>query len=506
MIQVSNITLPLGASEEELREKAGARLGCAPASLGAMHILKKSIDARKKSDIHYVYTLGFGEREADGYEIPQPQSSPTLRPVVVGLGPAGLFAAYALAKAGLRPLVIERGQPVEQRRNDVARFWQGGALNPESNVQFGEGGAGTFSDGKLSTGTKSRRHPFILEQFVRFGADESIRYLQKPHIGTDVLEHVVANMRQELLALGCEIRFGTRLDGLCIRGGALTELLLSDGSRVETDACVLAIGHSARDSFAMLRESGVEMMPKPFAIGVRIEHPQALIGRAQYGAVFEQLPAADYKLSCHAPNGRSAFSFCVCPGGEVVAAASEAGHLVTNGMSRFARDNAYINGGLLVNVTPGDFASDDVLAGVAFQRIWEKRAFEAAGGSYAAPAHRVGDFLSGVPSKGNLRTSYRPATTAGDICELLPPYVTDTLRYALTQIERKLHGFADENAVLIGVETRSSSPVRILRGPEGQSTNVKGLYPTGEGAGYAGGIMSAANDGLAAAEAIIGRR
>ena len=501
--KISGLSLPVGADEKALLKLAAERLKISPDQLGTMRILKKSVDARHKSDIRYIYTVAFGEAEPIDYPLPTLGRRSPLRPVVVGLGPAGLFAAYRLAQAGLKPVVVERGQPVEQRQQDVERFWLSGVLNPESNVQFGEGGAGTFSDGKLTTGTKNPRHAYILEQFVRLGAAEEIRYLQKPHIGTDVLRKVVAALRAELLTLGCELRFGVKLEGVTVQGGQLTAVSLSDGTEVETDACVLAIGHSARDTFQMLYGCGVAMEQKPFAIGVRIEHGQKRISQAQFGSMWDKMPPADYKLACRAPNGRNAFTFCVCPGGEIVAAASEAERLVTNGMSNFARDGRYVNGGLLVNVTPEDFGGSHPLAGVDFQRIWEEKAFRLGGGGYHAPAQSVGSFLKGTTSPLPRAATYRPGVVSANLNETLPAYVTDTLRFALRDFERKVRGFSASDALMVGVETRSSSPVRIMRGEGLQSTNVRGLYPTGEGAGYAGGIMSAATDGLMVADAVI---
>lgn len=505
MIKVSGLSLPYTAGVDRLRALAARQAGQSEAELGDMRILKKSLDARRKNDIRYTYTVGFGAPDAPDYALPDNRRSSSLRPVVVGLGPAGLFAAWALAKAGLRPIVIERGQPVEQRTQDVEQFWRGGDLNPESNVQFGEGGAGTFSDGKLTTGTKNPRHSLILDTFVRHGAAEEIRYLQKPHIGTDVLRQVVVGLRQELVALGCDIRFGTRLEGLELRHGALSGVKLSTGETVESDACVLALGHSARDTFAMLHDAGVSMEQKSFAIGVRVEHPQKLISRSQFGDAWQALPAADYKLVAHAPNGRSAFTFCVCPGGEIVAAASEPGHLVTNGMSHFARDGRYINGGLLVGVGPADFDGNHPLAGVAFQRQWEAAAFQFGGGNYHAPAQSVAGLMAGVPFALPRPSSYRPQVVSADLQQVLPAYITDTLRFALHDFDRKIKGFAADDTLLVGVETRSSSPVRLLRGEDFQSLSTPGLYPAGEGAGYAGGIMSAAADGLMAAEHILQR-
>lgn len=483
---------------------AAGRLGQSALSLGEMRILKQSLDARHKNDIRYIYTVAFGKNDEPGYTLPSVGRTSPLRPVVVGLGPAGLFSAWTLAKAGLKPIIIERGQPVEQRAADVETFWKTGVLKEDSNVQFGEGGAGTFSDGKLTTGTKNLRHGYILDTFVHHGAAEEIRYLQKPHIGTDVLRQVVVSMRQELLEMGCEIRFGTRLDGLELHDSRLTGVILSDGEHMETDTCVLAPGHSARDTFLMLWENGVDMEQKPFAIGVRVEHEQKLISAAQFGEAYPHLPASDYKLVCHAPNGRSAFSFCVCPGGEIVAAASEQGHLVTNGMSHSARDGKYINGGLLVGVQPSDFSEGHhPLAGVAFQRYWEKKAFLAGGEGFHAPAQSVGGLMAGIPFALPRSSTYRPGVVSAELGDVLPAFVNDTLRFALKDFDRKIKGFGAEDTLLVGVETRSSSPVRLLRGENYQSTTIAGLYPTGEGAGYAGGIMSAATDGIMVAEEII---
>lgn len=473
------------------------------ASAGEMRILKKSVDARHKPDIRYIYTVAFGAPDEPGYTPPPCTRTSTLRPVVVGMGPAGLFAALSLARAGLRPILIERGKPVEARAADVTSFWDGGALNHDSNVQFGEGGAGTFSDGKLTTGTKNPRHAYILDTFVQHGASEDIRYLQKPHIGTDVLQVVVKNLREELLALGCDIHFETKLAKPLRKNGKLCGVLLSSGESIETDACVLAIGHSARDTFTMLWDNDIALEQKSFAVGVRVEHEQELISRAQYGSAWAKLPAADYKLVSHAPNGRSAFSFCVCPGGEIVAAASSDAHLVTNGMSNYARSGKYINGGLLVGIQPSDFPTTHPLSGIAFQRILESKAFAHGGGAFHAPAQSMAGLRAGIPFALPRSATYRPGVTSADLSEVLPSFIMDTLRFAMQDFDRKIHGFAADDALLVGVESRSSSPVRILRGENRQSISLPGLYPTGEGAGYAGGIMSAAADGLMAAEAIL---
>ena len=523
MIQIGNLPLPVGGDMEQLLKRAARALGVRPGTLGEMTILRQSIDARNKGDVHYVYTVGLTMadeekliRSAPGkhitlvsqlpYEAPKPRRSSSLPPVIVGMGPAGLFAALFLARNGLPSIVLERGQDVDTRTRDVERFWDGGELDPSSNVQFGEGGAGTFSDGKLTTGTHDPRIGAVLDALVEAGAPRDVKYSHKPHIGTDVLREVVKTIRKELIARGCDVRFGHKLTGLNHSGGQLTSITVESSQgeyELDCDALVLAPGHSARDTFAMLKEAGVPMEKKNFAIGVRIEQEQQAVSLRQYGPAWEQLPPSDYKLACHLPNGRSAFSFCVCPGGQVVAAASTPGELVTNGMSLRARDGKNINGGFLVGVGPEDFPEDDVLAGVRFQEKWERAAFSAGGGDFRAPAQRVEDFLLHRPSEGcgSIHPTYRPGVAWGQMDGCLPDYVTDTLRGALPLMDRKLRGFAHPDAVLTGVETRSSSPVRILRNEAYQST-LRGLYPCGEGAGYAGGIVSAAVDGIRVAEAV----
>ena len=523
MIRVANLNLPIGGGMEELKKRAAQALGVRPGQLDTMEIVRQSIDARGRSGVHYVYTVDVSlpeERTVVGrapgrnvtlverteYRFPKVKRRSGLPPVVVGMGPGGLFAALFLARNGLVPIVLERGQDVDTRTADVERFWKSGVLNETSNVQFGEGGAGTFSDGKLTTGTHDGRIGAVMETLVEAGAPADVKYSHKPHVGTDVLRRVVKTIRQELIGLGSEIRFGHQMVGLERDGDHISAVEVEGPEgryRLPCDALVLAPGHSARDTFELLLEAGVPMERKSFAIGVRIEQSQRAISKQQYGPVFEQLPPSDYKLACHLPNGRSAFTFCVCPGGQVVAAASEQGGVVTNGMSLRARDGANINGGLLVGVGPEDFPEGDVLSGVRFQRRWEQAAFRLGGGDFRAPAQRVEDFLAGCPSQGagEIQPTYRPGVTWTALDSCLPGEVIGTLRQAIPLMDRKLRGFGNPDAVLTGVETRSSSPVRIVRDESFQSP-LRGLYPCGEGAGYAGGIVSAAVDGIRVAEAV----
>lgn len=528
MIRIREISLPFDHAPEALAEAAARKLQVATADLGALRLVRRSIDARKKHRILAVYIVDVEAADEAGVlarlaDDPHVERTPEMeyhtpackvgdgRPVVVGSGPCGLFAALRLAQTGRRPIVIERGKEVKARVRDVQAFWREGTLNPESNVPFGEGGAGTFSDGKLTTQIKDRHHRVrhILAELVAAGAPEEILYEARPHIGTDHLVRVVRAIREKLISLGAEVRFETKLTGLVIRNGRLTGAIVNDGELIETDTLVLALGHSARDTFEMLHRHDIAMEPKALSIGVRIEHPQTLIDAAQYGrfAGHPRLGAADYKLVHHGAGGRSAYTFCMCPGGEVIGASSEPGGIVTNGMSRYARSRPNANSALLVGITPADFGGAGPLAGIDFQRRWERRAFEIGGGNYYAPAQRVGDFLAGRASTamGEVTPSYLPGVTPCDLAECLPGFVAATLREAIAVMDQKLRGFATPDAVMTAVESRSSSPLRILRDERFESVSVKGLYPAGEGAGYAGGIISAAVDGLKVAEAICGQ-
>lgn len=547
MLEVSEIRIPLstldGTDGRELaacRRALARRLRVSEGDLGPVERRRRSIDARKRGDVQLTFTLRAGlaggagaerallarlsKKRADKsvrlvgeepYGFPAPVTRPTERPVVVGAGCAGLFCALSLARAGLEPLLVERGDDAARRTEAVRRHDETGELDPESNIQFGVGGAGTFSDGKLNTGTRSAAHRLILETFVSAGAQPDILWDAKPHVGSDVLPSVVSEIVRQIEDAGGEVRCRCRMTDLEVAGGEVRSVTLvptgADGpgreERVAASCVVLACGHSARDVFELLRERGVPMERKTFAMGVRIEHLQADIDRALYGAAagHPALGAAPYKLSCHLPSGRSAFSFCMCPGGYVVSAASEPGGVCTNGMSLSDRAGTNANSGLLANVFPEDLPGDDVLAGVALQRACERAAFAAGGGGFVAPAQLVGDFLAGTPSSagGRVAPTYPRGVAWGEVGTCLPDYVAETLRAAIPVLGRKLRGFDATDAVLTGVETRSSSPVRVTRGDDGQSVGVRGLWPVGEGAGYAGGIMSAATDGILAAEKIV---
>ena len=521
MIRLRDIPLPPEHNAHQLQFEAAQMLHISNSKIRQLRIVRRSVDARKKPDIKIIYTIDVAvdgnEKKilrASGckratiapvsyYKVPKNIPQTGKRPVIVGFGPAGMFAALVLAIAGWKPLVLERGEDAQSRHEKVRKFFETGELDTRSNVQFGEGGAGTFSDGKLNTGVNNPRIGWILEQFVKAGAREDILYDAKPHVGTDVLLEVVQNIRRRILSLGGEIRFNTQVTGLCVEENRLTGVKTADGEIIPCDAAVLAIGHSARDTFEMLDASGIPMEPKPFAMGVRIEHKQTTVDESQYGRVDPVLPPADYKLVQHLDNA-TVYTFCMCPGGHVVAAASEEGRIVTNGMSYADRDGENANAALLVTVNPGDFPYEGTLGGVRWQREIEETAYHISQ-SYHAPAQLVGDFLAKQPSTGagEVKPTYRPGVVWCDLHEVLPEKITSAIAQALPQLDGKLKGFAAYDAVMTAPETRSSSPVRILRDDTRQSV-VRGLYPTGEGAGYAGGIMSAAIDGIMTAEAILG--
>jgi uncharacterized FAD-dependent dehydrogenase len=530
MLRITEIKLPLDHDAEALRRAVIERLGIAADDLHALNVHRRGYDARKRGHIQLVYTVDVEVRDeaavarrlrGDRHVAATPDmryrfvarapASLRHRPLIIGTGPCGMLAGLVLAQMGFRPILLERGKAVRERTRDTWGLWRKGRLDPESNVQFGEGGAGTFSDGKLYSQIKDPRHHGrkVLEEFVAAGAPAEILYVSKPHIGTFKLVAMVEHMRASITALGGEVRFNSRVVDLDIESGRVHGVVLADGERLASDHVVMAVGHSARDTFAMLHRRGVYIEPKPFSIGVRIEHPQSLIDRCRFGdqAGHPLLGAADYRLVHHCGNGRSAYSFCMCPGGTVVAATSEPGHVVTNGMSQYSRNERNANAALVVGVTPADFPGDvdaNPLAGIDFQRHWEAAAFRAGGQDYRAPAQRVGDFLAGRASSGPgaVIPSYTPGVHWTDLAQCLPAYVVAALREALPAFDRQIRGFAMDDAVMTGVETRTSSPIRIRRGDDYQSINTRGLYPAGEGAGYAGGILSAAVDGIEVAEAV----
>lgn len=530
MLRITNFAVPFD-EDAPLKLLAAKRLKLPPQAVLEVVVVRRALDARRRhgAPVSFVYVLDVKVAAEEGKvlkklhkdkdvawraeELPVPLQKGGLllkeRPVVVGFGPAGMFAGLVLAQNGYAPLVLERGQDVSRRKADVERFWRTGFLDFSSNVQFGEGGAGTFSDGKLTTRINDAKMADVLKAFVEAGAPPEIRYLQKPHIGTDILCEVVKNIRQKIISLGGEIRFGAHVTDVGVKDGKVSSIEVNGCEKLKASVALFGIGHSARDTYRMLCEKNIAMQAKPFAVGVRIEHPQALIDRAQYGdaAGDKRLPTADYALTYQdRENGRGAYSFCMCPGGFVVGAASAEGMVVTNGMSNYARDSGVANSALLVTVGPEDFG-EDVLAGICFQEKYEALAFQIGGAGYAAPVQSVGDFLAGRSGSTDflLTPTYRPGIQAADLTLCLPDFVTAALRKALPHFDGKIRGFAGSDVPMTGIETRSSAPCRILRNKDYFSVNVEGLYPIGEGAGYAGGIMSAAVDGMNAALAIIGK-
>jgi uncharacterized FAD-dependent dehydrogenase len=523
---ISQIKMPLEHSKEDLYNKTSQLLKTSLENLITVKILKKSIDARRKEDIKVIYTVEvelkkepkhFSDKnivilnkEKEGYERPVVNRELRHRPIVIGSGPAGLFAALIMSEAGLKPIVLERGETVDSRIKNINQFFDGSILNTESNIQFGEGGAGTFSDGKINTTVKDHffRKEKVLETFYAAGANEDVLYLNKPHIGTDYLVTVVKNIRKQIESLGGSIYFQHKVTSLIIEEQCVKGVVVNGKERFYSDQVVLAIGHSARDTFYELSKYDLNIQKKAFAIGLRIEHPQEMISKNQFGRFYQHknLPVADYKLTHKASNGRGVYSFCMCPGGFVVNASSEIGTITCNGMSNYQRDEVNANSAIIVNVTPEDFEGNSVLAGVEFQRKWERRAFECGGANYQLPIQLFEDFESNKISKAikGIVPNTKGGTTLANLNDCLPPYVSSAIKEGVHAFDKKIKGFAREDAVLTGVETRSSSPIRILRNDDYES-NIKGLYPCGEGAGYAGGIMSAAMDGIKVAEKIINR-
>lgn len=518
---INNLRLSLDGGIEELRKMAAAKIGTRADEITSFKIVRESIDARRKPDISRVYSVAVEVNrslKSDGgtdvrviketFEEALVPGSRKIRnrPVIIGSGPAGMFAGLLLARHGYKPLIFERGECVEQRTAAVNYYWTTGKLDIDCNVQFGEGGAGTFSDGKLTTRINDRRCDKVLEEFFKSGANEEILYKAKPHIGSDVLKRMTIEMRSRIEELGGEIRFKSRMTSLRHNGGRTTGIIINGIEEIDAEIAILAIGHSARDTFHSLLNSGVVFQRKPFSIGLRIEHPQQLINHAQYGSAksHHSLGAADYQLF-HKTGGRTAYSFCMCPGGIVVASASEQEMIVTNGMSEFARDRENANSAFVVSVEPDDFGNSHPLAGVEFQRIWERKAFEAGGSDNSAPVQRLEDFMAGYVTNGfrSVKPSYAGSVRQSDLNTCLPGFVVDTMKESVGHFDRKLKGFAIKDAVLTGVETRTSSPVRIPRSESLEAEGIRGLYPAGEGAGYAGGIMSAAVDGMRVAEQII---
>jgi uncharacterized FAD-dependent dehydrogenase len=528
MIRLTELTLPVDHADEALRAAIIQRLGIDEKALLGVTVFRRGYDARQKSaGLSFVYTVdvevaneaGLLKRwRNDRHVSPAPDTGYRFitttppahphRPIVVGFGPCGIFAALLLAQMGFRPIVLERGKAVRERTKDTWGLWRQSVLDPESNVQFGEGGAGTFSDGKLYSQIKDPRHlgRKVLHEFVKAGAPAEILYVSKPHVGTFRLASMVEKMRAEIISLGGEIRFQSRVTDVLIEAGAVRGVTLASGEQLRSDHIVLALGHSARDTFRLLHARGVFMEAKPFSMGFRIEHPQSLIDRARLGAFagHPKLGAADYKLVHHATNGRSVYSFCMCPGGTVVAATSEAGRVVTNGMSQYSRNERNANAGIVVGITPEVDYPGGPLAGLALQEHWEAEAFTLGGGTYAAPAQLVGDFIANraTTALGEVQPSYKPGVQLTNLDTALPRYAIEAIREALPAFERDIAGFSRRDAVLTGIETRTSCPLRLTRGADLQSLNVRGLFPAGEGAGYAGGILSAGVDGIKVAEAV----
>lgn len=519
MIKIEQIKMPVGFCDDDIKKVVAKKLGILISDIKEMIILKQAIDARRKPDIFYVLNVGVNlkdnlEKKFENLSykhevklLKYEKINSENRPVIIGFGPAGMFCGLAMAQMGLKPIIIEQGKNVEDREKDVLDFWKNGNLNKHSNAVFGEGGAGTFSDGKLNSNLDNEYCKIVLGELVHFGAPKEILYLSKPHVGSDNLKRVVANLRNEILSLGGEIFFSHKFTDIFTENEKLTgieilNLQTSDKIQIRTSHLVLCIGHSARESFELLHKHGLEIKQKPFAMGLRIEQKQEDINISQYGKNYDRrLPAADYKLAVHLPSGRSVFTFCMCPGGVVVSSASGENEVVTNGMSYFARDKENANSAVLVNVMPEDFGSSHALAGVYFQQKYERLAFEHGGKNYCAPTQSVGSFLKKKPAKSNINPSYLPNVVTADLSACLPDFVVQSLREGLPVLDKKLSGFAKNTNLLVGIESRSSCPITIVRN-ENLESNIMGIYPCGEGCGHSGGIISSAQDGIKVAEAI----